>query len=292
MNIYDDGWVLGVEQVDVKQSLPRFEQYYASGDRAAHFLREYAKLLRLEEHYERAFEVLEEGLELHHGERALPLLDERVEIFKRLGRPLEALKDLKKLAHLAQRPASRRQRWLQLSSAYIGLGDLDAAQDVIHKEILEENLQDSAVCSECRRLAWAYLERGNKDVARKIVERIFEAMLGQNPQEDLELYVSLHDRFRKLRQRLGLPTEKFEVVRDEVSGWEPWTNSSSPTIEQRRKRGRPRDTDEDEDRRISEAWETGSYRTYDELAQAKKIPEREVRRALDRHRKRVERPGE
>ena len=54
----------------------------------------------------------------------------------------------------------------------------------------------------------------------------------------------------------------------------------------RRKRGRPIDTDLKLDKRIFDAWSTGSHRTYAELAKALGIPERDVPPAIDRERKR------
>jgi len=50
---------------------------------------------------------------------------------------------------------------------------------------------------------------------------------------------------------------------------------------------------EADDRRLSEAWQggTGSFRTLDELAKEMGMTKPEVRRGLDRHRKRLERTG-
>jgi len=53
-----------------------------------------------------------------------------------------------------------------------------------------------------------------------------------------------------------------------------------------RRRGRPPDTDRRSDAKMAEAWMTRSYRTYVDLAAAFNVPVLEVRRALDRNRKR------
>ncbi len=57
----------------------------------------------------------------------------------------------------------------------------------------------------------------------------------------------------------------------------------------RRRRGRPRDTDLQADRLIFNAWRTRQYKTYADLARELNKSTREVRAAIDRHRKRVER---
>ena len=55
----------------------------------------------------------------------------------------------------------------------------------------------------------------------------------------------------------------------------------------KRNRGRPQDTDEAEDKRIYDAWKTGRYRKYADLAAEKAISPPDVKRAIDRHRKRL-----
>jgi hypothetical protein len=52
------------------------------------------------------------------------------------------------------------------------------------------------------------------------------------------------------------------------------------------KRGRKADTDSKADQRIAEAWGTKSYRSYAELANEFGISERDVEKAIDRHRHR------
>jgi hypothetical protein len=51
-------------------------------------------------------------------------------------------------------------------------------------------------------------------------------------------------------------------------------------------RGRPIDTSPQADAKITEAWETGRYQTYDQLAREKGITKRDVKLSIDRHRKR------
>jgi hypothetical protein len=59
----------------------------------------------------------------------------------------------------------------------------------------------------------------------------------------------------------------------------------------RKRRGRPQDTDPKADKRIFEAWHSGHYTTYDELACELHKTKREVQLAVERHRKRIERAG-
>jgi len=55
----------------------------------------------------------------------------------------------------------------------------------------------------------------------------------------------------------------------------------------RKRRGRKRDTDVRLDQRIFEAWESGYYKSYAQLGQAFELTPRQVRLAIDRHRKRL-----
>ncbi|MBN1443730.1 MAG: hypothetical protein JXA90_13555 [Planctomycetes bacterium] len=57
----------------------------------------------------------------------------------------------------------------------------------------------------------------------------------------------------------------------------------------KRKGGRRPQSDPAADRRLYEAWKTGRYQTHEGLAREKGISETEVRRAIDRHRKRLAR---
>ncbi|SRR6266478_3301490 len=56
--------------------------------------------------------------------------------------------------------------------------------------------------------------------------------------------------------------------------------------------GRPPDTDAKEDKRIYDAWNTGQYKRIADLAQALGLPEKEVAKAIDRHRKRLKRASD
>jgi hypothetical protein len=51
--------------------------------------------------------------------------------------------------------------------------------------------------------------------------------------------------------------------------------------------GRPRDTDEKADERVSDAWRSGHYKTYEELGNVMNKSKEEIERAIDRHRKRL-----
>src|SRR5262249_30089631 len=110
-------------------------------------------------------------------------------------------------------------------------------------------------------------------------------------QELQELYQLLIDEHPEIAKKIGL-TRALVVSRNVKSSTESnvhATNSSSSTVgkqKRRRKRGRPSDTDSDADRRLAEAWETGNYNTYEELATAKGFDQIVVKRAIDRNRKR------
>lgn len=55
----------------------------------------------------------------------------------------------------------------------------------------------------------------------------------------------------------------------------------------KQKRGRPPKADLVKDRRIVEAWKSGQYRSKDQLAQELNLTVKDVRRAIDRDRKRT-----
>jgi hypothetical protein len=52
------------------------------------------------------------------------------------------------------------------------------------------------------------------------------------------------------------------------------------------RRGRPSDTDPKADKQMFDAWQTGEYKTYEELARTLKMETRKVKLAIDRQRKR------
>jgi len=76
-----------------------------------------------------------------------------------------------------------------------------------------------------------------------------------------------------------------------ASGAAPGTPSRVPNRKSKKvgKRGRPVDTDLKADERIMEAWSTGGYNTCEQLAKALGKKKRDVKLALDRHRKRCAR---
>jgi len=63
----------------------------------------------------------------------------------------------------------------------------------------------------------------------------------------------------------------------------PPTNAAGP---RRQKRGRPADTDQKQDRRIVDAWKSGEYKSYEDLARALGLARRDVELACERERKR------
>jgi hypothetical protein len=73
---------------------------------------------------------------------------------------------------------------------------------------------------------------------------------------------------------------------DAPSPSEPTESLTPSNLKARRPGGRPPDTDPKKDFKIAEAWLTRRYATYQDLASALRIPEREVRLAIDRHRHR------
>jgi hypothetical protein len=77
-----------------------------------------------------------------------------------------------------------------------------------------------------------------------------------------------------------------EAVAGRGSGKTPAEKAPRKTGRERRKRGRPTNTDAEKDRRIREAWQSGEYTFYADLARALDISEWEVRAAIDRQRHR------
>lgn len=70
------------------------------------------------------------------------------------------------------------------------------------------------------------------------------------------------------------------------------TTAGGDSMALARKRGRPAaNTDAKEDERIYNAWKTGCYRTYGELAPELGKHKRDVELAIDRHEKRLKRRG-
>jgi hypothetical protein len=75
------------------------------------------------------------------------------------------------------------------------------------------------------------------------------------------------------------------------------TDADKPEAEQaegsakrrRKRRGRPSDTDHKADQCIYDAWQTKQYKTYDALAQERRITKYKVELALGRHRARLRR---
>jgi hypothetical protein len=75
------------------------------------------------------------------------------------------------------------------------------------------------------------------------------------------------------------------VVRPELQKWQV-AEEEAPRQRGRRRRGRKTSTDPQADQAIYDAWATGNYPKYSDLAREIGKSEREVRRAVDRHRHR------
>lgn len=86
---------------------------------------------------------------------------------------------------------------------------------------------------------------------------------------------------RTVKAKAAAPGADGEPV-DNDSGGASRTHSKR----RRQRRGRHLGSNLTEDARIAEAWDTGCYNTYVELADRLKLEVREVKRAIDRHRKR------
>ncbi len=63
-------------------------------------------------------------------------------------------------------------------------------------------------------------------------------------------------------------------------------NDAPDSPPRRTRRGRKPDTDPKKDKRIFDAWQSGHYKTYADLEDARDLPRGEGKRACDRHRKR------
>jgi hypothetical protein len=75
----------------------------------------------------------------------------------------------------------------------------------------------------------------------------------------------------------------YRALRDQEPG-----KSKSPK-EGTRRRGRAGDTDPKADQKIWDAWKTGQHKDYADLARYLEVSEKEVARAIDRHRHRLAR---
>lgn len=108
----------------------------------------------------------------------------------------------------------------------------------------------------------------------------------------LQRLQELSNEVRSFLARLELnPYEALRQTTPATPNASPERNSTQagckaakPTSQSRG--GRPSDTDADEDRRIAEAWHSGSYRTYEDLDKKLDKPKGSVKRAIDRHRHR------
>ncbi|MHB1424910.1 MAG: hypothetical protein ACYC3I_17195 [Gemmataceae bacterium] len=101
---------------------------------------------------------------------------------------------------------------------------------------------------------------------------------GHDPLKNERILIDALEHLSALLNFIGIRTGERSKPDVQVEG---------PGRRQRKQRGRPRDTDVSADEKVHSAWQSGSYRSYAELASALGLPEREVGRALDRYRKRL-----
>jgi hypothetical protein len=113
---------------------------------------------------------------------------------------------------------------------------------------------------------------------------------------DLQYLFSLPDGFtvlvdlpEEIRDRWEVDENAQRIVRDLIlqrAGGEQRQRKDKKEERAIVDRGRPKDTNEKEDQRIYEAWNSRSYRTYEELGNEMRKKGEEIKRAIDRHRHR------
>jgi hypothetical protein len=83
--------------------------------------------------------------------------------------------------------------------------------------------------------------------------------------------------------------EEFHLYLRRIQAYNESLQSASPNglPAQKSRRGRVPDTDPKADEQIFNSWQSRAYKKHSDLATALNITLKEVRRALDRHRKRV-----
>jgi hypothetical protein len=121
------------------------------------------------------------------------------------------------------------------------------------------------------------------------------ALDGPGP-NDLARFVSLYPLAQSEINRLNRAceidicpecrAEYIAVFGEDISSSSPPKMHGLVPTHWRKKLGRPMDTDPDADRCIAEAWQTGMHESLETLGYALGMTKREVKRALDRHRKR------
>jgi hypothetical protein len=131
-------------------------------------------------------------------------------------------------------------------------------------------------------LAWAGevmpAERWADSNGRKMpFDKWDELQLGPRPRSFYSLIDNLF-----LRSAAALEWIVAKIARGDIRHSAP-IEVAEP---RRPRRGRPADTNQKEDRRVADAWRSGAYATYEDLARALNKTKREVELALDRDRKR------
>jgi hypothetical protein len=100
--------------------------------------------------------------------------------------------------------------------------------------------------------------------------------------EYLEIKREAHEELRQLQSSdVAMKREAQEAAKSAPE------EEGKPVSRSQKKRGRPSDTDEREDMRIFDACRSSVYKKYADLARELGKKPQEVKRAVDRHRKRV-----
>ncbi len=124
------------------------------------------------------------------------------------------------------------------------------------------------------------LAMGDADVDRELSAEVGGAPDGA---AWLTVLVNGQPRQRVCAEGGGIPDIWLRITR---RGRE-WLASAPLAAEATRRRGRPIDTNRKQDWDLAVAWKSGRYETYAVLASAKGLTTKQVRRAIDRERKRV-----
>ncbi len=140
---------------------------------------------------------------------------------------------------------------------------LDLSRQVLWTEVLRPTGHDPAIV---RKLRW-----------------MFFSSLGRAASYLLE-----RDRAARLRNDWpeAASDKQGEPIQSQSGGNDVGIPGGTETRKPRTKRGRKPDTDPKEDKRITEAWAAGQYRTFADLERELKLEQGEGKRAVDRHRKR------
>jgi hypothetical protein len=99
----------------------------------------------------------------------------------------------------------------------------------------------------------------------------------------------LHTQLWRLIDRLETAPLSALTVRQGVGAGrtsDPGGAGQAEGDKTKRRRGRKPDTDPKADKRVADAWGTGNFKTHEECGRALELTKKQVKDALDRHRKR------